>query len=383
MTADITRPLEHVRVLDLSRMFPGAYCTSLLADFGADVLKVEAPKGGDGLRFLVPGAFPAAHVALNRGKRSLTLDLRAPRAAEVLRRLVAGADVIVESQRPGSLERLGLGFGALREVNERLVWCSLTGFGPDGPLAAAAGHDLTYLGSSGLLSTLAVDGTPPVPGSTVSLALTGALAAFGIVSAVGARDRTGVGSRVDATMVDSSMWAIADLIAQAAHAEAAPWGALAARANYRCADGRWITCTATEPRSWAALVDALDAPDLAGYRPGVADEATAARLAGIFASRPAAHWVERPGLAGGVGPVAAPADVLADPQVMHRESIVPIADGGPRVLANPLRIDGAGGRSATHARSAPPELGEHTEAVLRSVGFTEAEIRSLRDDGVV
>lgn len=378
--ADSTRPLAHIRVLDLTRMYPGAYCTSLLADLGADVIKLEAPGAGDGLRFLTIDDFPATHIALNRGKRSVRLNLRSAQAGDVLRRLVAHADVLVESQRPGSLEQAGLGFDSLRDINPGLIWCSLTGFGPDGPLATAPGHDLTYLGQSGLLSTLTVEGRPPVPGSTISLGLTGVMAAFGIVSAVTGRDRTGIGCRVDATMVDSSMWVIADMLAQAANKEAAaPWGSLAARANYRCADGKWITCTATEPRAWAKLVDALGAPDLADYRVGVDDASTMQRLTEIFASQPAAHWMANPGLAGGIGLVADASDVLGDPQTLHRGSIVSLENDGPRVLANPVRIDHATGDQASHARSAPPELGQHTDEVLTAAGFTQSEIEELRN----
>jgi crotonobetainyl-CoA:carnitine CoA-transferase CaiB-like acyl-CoA transferase len=382
--ADATRPLEHIRVLDLSRMYPGAYCTSLLADFGADVIKIEAPGAGDGLRFLTIDDFPATHIALNRGKRSVTLNLRSARAGDVLRRLVAQADVLVESQRPGSLEQAGLGFDSLREINQGLIWCSLTGFGPDGPLATAPGHDMTYLGQSGLLSTLTVDDRPPVPGSTISLGLTGVMAAFGIVSAVAGRARTGIGCRVDATMADASTWVIADMLAQAANRQAAaPWGSLAARANYRCADGKWITCTATEPRAWAKLVDALGAPDLADYRVGVDDATAMQRLTEIFASQPAAHWVANPGLAGGIGLVADASDVLTDPQTIHRGSIISLADDGPRVFANPLRIDLASGDQASHARSAPPDVGQHTDLVLTAAGFTQTEIETLRKQEVI
>jgi len=382
--ADATRPLEHIRVLDLSRMYPGAYCTSLLADFGADVIKIEAPGAGDGLRFLTIDDFPATHIALNRGKRSVTLNLSSARAGDVLRRLVAQADVLVESQRPGSLEQAGLGFDSLREINQGLIWCSLTGFGPDGPLATAPGHDMTYLGQSGLLSTLTVDDRPPVPGSTISLGLTGVMAAFGIVSAVAGRARTGIGCRVDATMADASTWVIADMLAQAANRQAAaPWGSLAARANYRCADGKWITCTATEPRAWAKLVDALGAPDLADYRVGVDDATAMQRLTEIFASQPAAHWVANPGLAGGIGLVADASDVLTDPQTIHRGSIISLADDGPRVFANPLRIDLASGDQASHARSAPPDVGQHTDQVLTAAGFTQTEIETLRKQEVI
>jgi crotonobetainyl-CoA:carnitine CoA-transferase CaiB-like acyl-CoA transferase len=377
-----TRPLAGVSVLDLSRMFPGAYCTSLLADLGADVLKVEAPKGGDGMRFL-PGDFKAAHVALNRGKRSLTLDLRTEAGPDVLRRLARDTDVVVESHRPGALDRLGIGFDALREGNEGLVWCSLTGFGPDGPMAEAPGHDMTYLGWSGLMSTLTVGGRPTVPGSTVTLALAGLMGAFGIVAALNARQQSGRGCRVDSSMVDAARWVVSDLVAMAVNDQPQSWPDMPSRSNYWCADGRWITCTASDPRSWAALVEALDAPDLANPRMGIDDAKVGARLSEIFASQPAAHWVEHPGPAGGIGPVAEPGDVLADPQVAGRGSLVRLDGDGPVVLANPLRIDRADGATATNARGPAPELGQHTDEALRAAGCTDDEIAALRDAAVI
>ena len=202
---DPTAPLSGLRVLDLTRLFPGAYCTVLLADLGAEILKIEAPGYGDGLRFLGE-PFPAAHVALNRGKRSLTLNLKSPSAGDVLHRLARDADVVVESGRPGALDKLGAGFDNLRAGNPGLIWCSITGFGPDGPNVDAPGHDLTYLGYAGVLRGLAVDGVPPIPATPITLQMAGAIAAFGIVAAVHGRTTTGVGTRVDANMVDAGIW---------------------------------------------------------------------------------------------------------------------------------------------------------------------------------
>jgi alpha-methylacyl-CoA racemase len=377
-----TTPLAGIRVLDLSRMFPGAYCTSLLADLGADVLKVESPKGGDGMR-LLPGDFKAGHVALNRGKRSLTLDLRAGDGPDVLRRLARDVDVIVESHRPGALDQAGIGFDALRADNEGLVWCSLTGFGPDGPMAEAPGHDMTYLGYSGLMSTLTVGGRPVVPGSTISLALAGLMGAFGIVAALNARHESGRGCRVDSSMVDAARWVVSDLVAMAVNDAPQSWPEMPSRATYWCADGRWITCTASDPRSWAALVEAIDAPDLATPRMGIDDAKVGARLAVIFASQPAAHWLEHPGPAGGIGLVAEPGDVVDDPQVKSRGSLVRLDGDGPVVLANPLRLDGADGAAATHARGPAPDLGQHTDEALRAAGFSDDEIAALHETDVV
>jgi alpha-methylacyl-CoA racemase len=381
---DRTGPLANVKVLDLTRLFPGAFCTLLLADHGAEVVKVEAPGAGDGMRSMAaPGAFNPSHVALNRGKRSLALDLRSPGAVDVLRRLVRWADVLVESHRPGQLDRFGLGYETMRAENPRLVWCSVTGFGDTGPNTDAPGHDLTYLGYAGLLGRLA-DGPPTPPATTVSIPLAGAMATVGILAALAEVARTGQGRRLDANMVDSAMWVLAEDVARAANAPAPGWPAFAARNVYRCADGRDVTVAASEPKSWAALCAGLDVPDLAEHRLGVDDEGPVIdRLIAVFATKPAGAWVADPGLAGGVGPVNEPADLLDDPQVTERGSLVALTGSGARVLANPIRFDGAAGEAATLARTDPPGLGADTDAVLAAAGFTAEEIVSLRTDEVV
>jgi crotonobetainyl-CoA:carnitine CoA-transferase CaiB-like acyl-CoA transferase len=292
-------------------------------------------------------------------------------------------DVLVESARPGSMDKMGIGFDDLQADNPRLIWCSITGFGPDGPNVDAPGHDMTYLGYSGLLNELTVRGEPPVPTATVTIPFTGVMAAFGIVAALQGRERTGVGSRVDADMVDSAIWMLAEQVTRAANAPAPAWGAFAARNNYRCADGRWVTCTASEPRSWAAMVEALGLPDLTDYRMGSDEEAVMARLAAAFATKPQADWVANPGMAGGIGPVYEAADLLDDPQVTHRRGVVRIDGDGPAVVANPLRIDRALGDAGSHALGPAPDLGADTDAVLAAAGFTLGEIATLRADQAV
>ncbi len=376
-----TAPLAHVRVLDLTRMHPGAYCTSILADLGADVLKVEAPGFGDGMRFMGE-TFPSAHVALNRGKRSLTLNLKHERAPEVLRRLARDADVLVESQRPGMLDDLGAGFDQLREENPRLVWCSITGFGPDGPNVTAPGHDLTYLGYSGLLGMLTVDGVPSVPGTVVTLPIGALMSAVGILAALTAREQTGVGSRVDANMVDSTMWVLGEQIARAANAPGPAWGTGATRTVYRCADDRYVTVTASEARSWSALTAALGLDDLADHQMGSDEANVRARLTEVFATKPAADWLASPGMAGGVGPVHEPAELVDDPQVTHRKGMVELDDGA-RVIANPIRIDRVTGDVGSNARRRAPDLGADSDDALAAAGYTSDELAQLHEGGVV
>ncbi|HXY91467.1 MAG TPA: CaiB/BaiF CoA-transferase family protein, partial [Acidimicrobiia bacterium] len=187
------RPLSHLHVLDLSRLHPGAFLTSLLADFGADVLRIEPPGGGDPLRF-----DRAMDVAYNRGKRSMTLDLRHERAGEVLHRLVRGVDVLVESARPGSMERRGIGYEQLEPENPTLVWCSITGFGYGSPYADRPAHDVTFLGYSGLLSLMAGDTVPAAPQFIIGVPIGALMATVGVLVALQDRERTGRGTHIDA-----------------------------------------------------------------------------------------------------------------------------------------------------------------------------------------
>jgi crotonobetainyl-CoA:carnitine CoA-transferase CaiB-like acyl-CoA transferase len=376
-----------VRVLDLTRLYPGAYCTGLLADLGADVVKVEAPGAGDGMRFVEsgPDAVLAAHLSLNRGKRSLRLDLKSEQAPDVLRRLATSFDVVVESMRPGMLDGLGIGYDALRAANPALVWCSITGFGSDGPLKDAPGHDITYLGVAGALSMLGHGGAePPLPDAVISVPLAAMTAVAAITAALLQRDRTGEGCRVEANMFESSMWMVQDHVTRGMAGPSAGWGDFAGRGIYRCADGRLITVTASEPRSWAALCAAIGRDDLASLALGEDEPRKIEAVTAALATKPAADWIASPGLAGGVGPVNRPEDLVEEPQVVARKGIVALDDeAATPVVANPIRVDGADGEAASLARSAPPELGADTDEVLAEAGFTAEEIAGLRADSVV
>jgi alpha-methylacyl-CoA racemase len=263
-------PLSGVRVLDLTRFPPGAYCTLLLADLGAHVYRVDAP-----------GAIPMAGgvgVSLSRGKRSVGLDLRHPRGNEVLRRLSGWADVLVENNRPGDMEKRGFGYPQAAAEHPRLVWCSITGFGQDGPYATRPGHDLTYTAHSGLLAAINPE-LPWHPQTVLAVPLGAMMAATGIASALLERERSGRGCQIDISLAEAATWLLSGTDGELA---GSPWGIPVTpdRRLYECGDGRFITVAAAEPRTWAALCEGLGLADLAGSRP-TADQAedVTARLA--------------------------------------------------------------------------------------------------------
>jgi alpha-methylacyl-CoA racemase len=225
---------------------------------------------------------------------------------------------------------------------------------------------------------------PPLPDAVISVPLAAMTAVAGITSALVQRDRTGVGARVEANMLESAMWMIQDHVTRGLAGPAAGWGDFAGRGIYRCADGRLVTVTASEPRSWATLCEAIGREDLAGLALGEEEPRKIEAVTQALASRPAADWVRSPGLAAGVGPVHRPEDLVDEPQVVARRGIVALDDdAGTPVVANPVRLDGADGDAASLARTAPPELGADTDEVLTEAGWTADEIAALHADAVV
>jgi len=381
--------LDGLRILDLTRLLPGPFCTMLLGDLGADVIKVEEPRGGDPARHYPPlvGDTGALFLLVNRNKRSVTLDLKAPAGRDLLLRLVDGADVLVESFRPGVMDRLGLGYPALAERNPRLIYATLSGFGQQGPYRDRPGHDLNYLALAGVLGyNVDRQGQPVPPAVQVADLGGGTFGALAIVAAVLARQQTGAGQFVDTSLFGSAVAWLPTLIASLfasgtppAPSEPRLAGGLAQYDVYRTADGRFISLGALEPKFWQAFLEQIERPELA-TRP--TDEVRAA-VRDVFAQRTYAEWIE---VLGPVetcwAPVQTLDEALADPQLqalgllqsIEHPRLGPLAQLGPpfTLSATPAQL-----------RRPPPELGQDTAALLAELGLSDDDVQHLRATGVI
>jgi alpha-methylacyl-CoA racemase len=284
-------PLAGVRIADLSRVLAGPYCTMVLADLGADVIKVERPESGDETRAWGPpfaGGEAAYYLSVNRGKRSCALDMSRPEGREIALELCARADAVIENFKVGGAERLGVGYERVREHNPRVVYCSITGFGLGGRHEQRAGHDLNYLGWAGVLEDTA-PGLPPVQAADLAAGALGAVVR--ILAALVERERTGRGTHLTVSMTHGSH----DLVSHRLGGEPLPrllTGGLACYRMYGTADGRHLTVGALEPKFFARLCEVVGRPELAERQYGPEQEALAAELAAIFAARPLAEWLE-------------------------------------------------------------------------------------------
>jgi alpha-methylacyl-CoA racemase len=400
----VSLPLQGIRVLDLSRLLPGGFCSLLLADFGAEVLKVEDTGMGDYIRWSPPfydGAHESARSALflslNRNKRSIRLDLKNERGREALLRLVRDHDVVLESFRPGVLDRLGVGYERMREENPGIVYCAISGYGQDGPKRDASGHDMNYLGLVGLLGLTGERGGEPVQaaGQIADLGGGALMAAFGILAALrerdggGGRAGSGEGQLIDVSMADGALSWLAMVAASYFAGEDVPRrgelplaGSLICYRPYECADG-WVSLGALEPKFWQGFCRGVGRDDLIGAqfeRPG--SEAHA-QVQEIFKSRSREQWEafarEHDCC---LEPVLELDEALDSELVREREMVVEIdqpgAERAVRLLGLPVKL---GRTPGDHARLPGPALGEHTEEVLRAAGYTEQEVAELLAEG--
>jgi crotonobetainyl-CoA:carnitine CoA-transferase CaiB-like acyl-CoA transferase len=382
--------LDGIRILDLSRLLPGGFGTGLLADLGAEVVKIEQPGIGDYMRWMEPriGDESAASWVVDRGKRSIGVDLKTTRGVEVLRRLSRTADAFVESFRPGVVDRLGVGYDALRAENPRLVYCSISGYGQDGPLRRAAGHDLNYVGRAGILSiTGARDGLPAIPGVQVGDLGGALLALVGLLAALVRAGRTGEGEYVDVSMTDGAFALLSvhlgDYFATGIVPERERMllnGGYPGYNVYACADGKHLAVGALEPQFFEALCQVVGRPDLVSTH---LDPAAVPTWRTLFLSRSRDEWLASfEGTDACVGPVNDFAEAAADVQLLQRGMVVesehPTA-GPMRQVGPPIKL-----REHPAAIGGPaPQLGEGTRAFLREAGYPEPEIDDLLEQGIV
>lgn len=375
-----TKPLAGVRILDLTQLLPGPMCTLHLADMGADVIKIEPPKYGDPVRG-GQGKFSTMFLMLNRNKRSVEVDLRSDDGLDLLKKLVATADVLVEGFRPGVTDRLGIGYQAMHDINPRLVYCSITGYGQDGPLSQAAGHDINYQALTGVLEQSGIAGAPPAQGNFPIADLAGGSmsAATGILAALFDAQRNGTGRHVDIAMADCLMALniIATTAWQQTGRQAIPRGqdflsgGLACYSIYETADGRHLAVGAVEMKFWRNVCDALERPDLydQGHLPGKAGQTAKAEIAAIIAQHDLAHWSAIfANTDACTTPVLKIDEALQQPHVKARgmlvESSHPAADDYLQ-YACPLRMSGLDQEPPTPA----PALGADNAAIKAELGL--------------
>ncbi len=391
--------LEGVRVLDLSRLLPGGFCSLLFADAGADVIKVEDTGMGDYLRWSPPyhgdedaqalGTRSALYLALNRGKRSARLDLKSNAGREAFLRLARDADVVLESFRPGVLDRLGVGYDVLRDVNPGIVVCAISGYGASGPNTGRAGHDTNYLALNGLLGLTGQANGPPVQaaGQIADLGGGAMMAAFGILAALWRRERTGEGEFVDVSMTDGSLSWLAMVAGQFLCDGEVPRrgagflnGGIACYLPYECVDG-WVSCGALEPKFWKALCEGVGRPELLEHQFAAPGSDGHAQVAEIFRSKTKAEW----GAFNDehdccVEPVLDLDEALASGLIRERGMVVEVDQprlGPVRLLGMPVKFRGAPGDATRPA----PALGEHTQEVLAEAGLGESELEALLQSG--
>jgi alpha-methylacyl-CoA racemase len=387
-----SRPLSGIKVLDLSRLLPGPYLTMVLSDLGADVVKVEDPRIGDYLRAIPParGGIGGRFLAVNRDKRSLALDLKAPEGREAFLRLVERADVVVESFRPGVMDKLGVGWEALRARNRGIVVCSISGYGQDGPYRERAGHDLNYIALAGVLAmTGPRGGAPGLPGVQVADLAGGALwGAVGVLGALVGRAATGEGRWVDISMTEGAMALLAAELGNLGVGAPAPTrgaetlnGGLACYGVYETADGRYLSVGALEPKFWLAFNEAIgrrgDLAELIGD-PTV-QARVRAEIQAILGTRTRDEWVAH---FGGrdvcCEPVLETSELATHPLHAARRMFFTVPHpelGEVAQLRTPV-----GEPSAT---SVGPRLGQQSDQVLGEYGFSADEIAVLRKGGVV
>jgi alpha-methylacyl-CoA racemase len=378
-------PLSGIRVLDLTRLLPGPYCSRILVDFGAQVIRVEPPEGGDWLRDAI-GVDPGMQRLfenLNRGKKSMVINLRMSAGREVFLRLVRTADVLLEGFRPGVMGRLGLGYEVLHQANPRLIYASLTGYGQDGPYRDRVGHDLNYIGLTGLLHLTGEREGPPVIPATQVADIMGALwMAIGILIALQGRERTGEGCRVDGSLLGAALASLP--LALASHQADQPTergsgilhGGLVCYNIYETKDGRYMTLAALEPKFWRDFCEAAGREDLVGeqFAPAIPGNSAYEELRALFRSKTHLEWEDLL-----VGREVCCEPLFSLEEGLHCDPVNALGMVKELGLLPPIKMSVGGSDRLSPA----PALGQSSGEILAELGYSLEEMRRLKEEGLI
>lgn len=392
----MTTPLEGIKVLDLTRLLPGPHTSLMLADFGAEVIKIEETGRGDYLRQLASGKVGdtgGLFLLINRNKKSLTLNLKKEAGQKIFYRLVKEADIIIEGYRPGITKRFKIDYETLKDINPGIVYCSLSGYGKDGPYAQKAGHDINYISYGGVLGMTARPGEKPViPAINIADTLGGTMMALvGILLALQARQRTGKGQFVDISMLDGTIFSIAPLAAEYFFAGVPPkcsgtqfTGAFACFNVYETRDKQYLGLGAGEPHFWVNLCKYFQKEEYIPHQyEQEKQEEIINFLEGQFKQRTRAEWTaifEDVDVC--CTPVYNLAETFADPQVVHRQMVFEMEHprlGKLKQIGCPIKLSD----TPADFKTPPPDMGEHTIEILSQLGYSEAEIASFQKEGVI
>src|SRR5512134_1165596 len=387
--------LAGIRVLDLSLQLPGPFCTMMMADYGADVIKVDEPHPRVRNPFAAeePGTGPLDRY-LNRGKRSVTLNLKAEEGKSIFLRLAGTADVVVEGFRPGVVRRLGIGYEEVSAVNPRIFYCSISGYGQDGPMRDVPGHDVNYLSYAGVLGLSGHKGGAPalLPVQLGDVYGGSMMALAGILMALLSRGRTGKGAWLDVSMTDGAQASLS-IPAPALLGGGIPQqrgelpltGMFPCYETYRCACGGYVSLGALEPWFWKNLVSRLGREDLRGrqYATGEDAESVKGELGAIFATKGRDEWVRFfEGTDACISPVLSLDEALSHPNAAARRMVIDVESplgGTDRQLGLPVKVAGEGDWRPGRG----PLLGEHDDEILAGLGYSPGEIETLRENGVI
>ena len=388
--------LAGITVLDFTRLLPGPFCTQLLCNLGAEVIKIEDPKLGDYMRSVPPIVHDVSYpfLMVNRGKRSLAVDLKTPEGQEIVHKLARGSDVVVEQFRPGVMARLRVAYDDLAMMNPRLVYCSFSGYGQTGPYKDLPGHDINFQALAGILgvTTGREDKAPAIPGVPIADLASGFNAALAILAALRVRDRTGRGEFIDVSIYDTAVTlmvlGLARFLAtgeEPVAGETLLTGSFPFYSLYETKDGRWLSVATVEPKFWSRMCELIGAPDLAEkqFKDGAERFQVAQALADKFRGRTLAEWeamLAKENLP--ITGVKRVSEVVRDPHVKAR-GLLPVVDVSGlwklQVIAHPAKHATLETRNPTRV----PAKGQDTEEILRSLGYTARQIQTLAKKGAV